>query len=254
MKNINFKNHKISRWFLNTAHMVPQACLRCLRLFSCLRKMMTIIWKLPFKLQITNEKQKRVKDRRMYETIILKITNHYKNKLQEYCVSPLSQQSQPAQLAQQLPISIELIGQCKLCKIMFLTRPCIPSPLMRLLLLTGFMMKQLRIWTHWRRKFASWGRRCPSWCYLTTGTTSQYLIVLFVPHMTISPMPPRMMIHRSKLPLLLPELCQVQIKPWQKVQVLPQLWCPSWRPNIPSQSTRGRRAYSQWGDYQLHCP
>ena len=50
---------------------------------------------------LANEKQKRVNDRRMYETIITKITNHYKNKLQESRVSPCSQQSQSAQLARQ---------------------------------------------------------------------------------------------------------------------------------------------------------
>ena len=115
------------------------------------RMIMTINLKAALKASndaLANEKQKRVNVRRMYNTIITKITNHYKNKLQESCVSPWSQQSQLAQLTQQLPISIELIGQCKLCKIMFLTRPCIPSPSMRLLLLTGFMMKQLPIWTH----------------------------------------------------------------------------------------------------------
>ena len=37
----------------------------------------------------------------MYETIITKITNHYKNKLQESRDSPCSQQSQSAQLARQ---------------------------------------------------------------------------------------------------------------------------------------------------------
>ena len=50
---------------------------------------------------LANEKQKRVNDRRMYETIITKITNHYKNKLQESRDSPCSQQSQSAQLARQ---------------------------------------------------------------------------------------------------------------------------------------------------------
>ena len=30
------ETHQITRWFLNIALMVPQACLRCLRLFSCL--------------------------------------------------------------------------------------------------------------------------------------------------------------------------------------------------------------------------
>ena len=50
---------------------------------------------------LANEKQRRVNDRRKYETIITKITNHYKNKLQESRVSPWSQRSQLAQLAQQ---------------------------------------------------------------------------------------------------------------------------------------------------------
>ena len=50
---------------------------------------------------LANEKQRRVNDRRKYETIITKITNHYKKKLQESRVLPWSQRSQPAQLAQQ---------------------------------------------------------------------------------------------------------------------------------------------------------
>ena len=68
------------------------------------REMMTINLKTALKASkdaLANEKQKRVNDRRMYETIIAKITNHYKNKLQESCVSPWSQRSQPAQLTQQ---------------------------------------------------------------------------------------------------------------------------------------------------------
>ena len=68
------------------------------------REMMTINLKTALKASkdaLANEKKKRVNDRRIYETIIAKITNHYKNKLQESCVSPWSQQSQPAQLTQQ---------------------------------------------------------------------------------------------------------------------------------------------------------
>ena len=58
------------------------------------RKMMTINLKAALKASndaLANEKQKRVNDRRMYNTIVTKITNHYKNKLQESRVSPLSQ-------------------------------------------------------------------------------------------------------------------------------------------------------------------
>jgi len=70
------------------------------------RKIMTINLKAALKASndaLANVKQKRVNDRRMYNTIITKITNHYKNKLQESRVSPLSwsQRCQPAQLAQQ---------------------------------------------------------------------------------------------------------------------------------------------------------
>ena len=67
------------------------------------RMMMTINLKAALKASndaLANEKQRRENDRRRYETIITKITNHYKNKLQESRVSPWSQQSQPAQLAQ----------------------------------------------------------------------------------------------------------------------------------------------------------
>ena len=68
------------------------------------REMMTINLKTALKaskVALANEKQKRVNDRRTYETIIAKIRNHYKNKLQESRASPFSQQSQPAQLARQ---------------------------------------------------------------------------------------------------------------------------------------------------------
>ena len=66
------------------------------------RKMMTIKTALKASNDaLANEQQKRVNDRRMYQTIINKITNYYKNKLQESRVLPWSQQSQPAQLAQQ---------------------------------------------------------------------------------------------------------------------------------------------------------
>ena len=36
-------HHQISRWFLSIPLMVPQACLRCLRLFSCLPPLY-LIW------------------------------------------------------------------------------------------------------------------------------------------------------------------------------------------------------------------
>ena len=68
------------------------------------RKTMTINLKAALKASndaLANVKQKRVNDRRMYQTIITKITNYYKNKLQESRDLPWSQRSQPAQLAQQ---------------------------------------------------------------------------------------------------------------------------------------------------------